>query len=90
MKEEIKKNVTESLLRGRDEQEIIREYDLSFEELYGQTDYFKGSTWAREKLKNYCKGCANGICFSWPLVDEKYCPVGGYKPSCPLQVGRSG
>ena len=70
---------------GSTEKDIAKALRLSIEVFYSKFDYQYGSEKSREYLKHYCGSCNNGICFEWPLMDEKYCPAHGYAPSCPLK-----
>ena len=70
---------------GSAEKDIAKALRLSIEVFYSKFDYQYGSEKSREYLKHYCGSCNNGICFEWPLMDEKYCPAHGYAPSCPLK-----
>jgi hypothetical protein len=73
-----------ALCAGADENALAAKEALSIQELYGVVG-FEDITVARTYLKHYCGGIANSLCFCWPFYDEKWCPVNGYEPDCPLR-----
>ena len=74
----------ELLQSGIYEAEIKRKYKIKSEELYATVAY-SNQQLARKLLKHFCLGCANDLCFCWPLREETPCPVRGYEPHCPLK-----
>ena len=82
-------NCLELIKNGSNEKDVAKALRLSIETFYSKFDFQYGSEQSRNTLKHYCGGCSNGICFAWPLMDEKYCPVHGYEPKCPLKKSKS-
>ena len=68
---------------GASEEALLSQYGIEYEELYAVIA-FRDQRYASEKLKNFCRGCANDLCFCWPGRDETPCPARGYEPHCPL------
>ncbi len=69
---------------GKPEEEIMEFYKIDHTELYAVTAYYDQKT-ASEKLKYFCNGCMNDLCFCWPFREETPCPARGYEPDCPLK-----
>ena len=69
---------------GKPEEEIMELYGIDHTELYAVTAFCDQKT-ASEKLKHFCGGCANDLCFFWPGRDEAPCLARGYEPDCPLK-----
>ena len=69
---------------GMTETDLILTYGIEIEELYAVVAYCN-QRFASEKLEHFCRGCANDLCFSWPMRDETPCPVRGYELKCPLK-----
>ena len=70
---------------GKPEDEIMELYGIDHMELYAVTAFYDQRT-ASEKLKHFCSGCVNDLCFIWPGRDEAPCPVRGYERDCPHKV----
>lgn len=79
----------ELLKAGTDEDTIVQQRGISYEELYAAVSFID-QPFARENLKNFCSGCANDICFCWPMREETPCFARGYEPHCPLKKSDEG
>ncbi len=77
-------NLIAALKQGLSEEEITKKYGIDYKELYAVVSYVD-QAFARETLKEYCSGCANDLCFCWPLREETPCLARGYEPLCPLK-----
>jgi len=68
---------------GITEEQLIQDENITYEELYAVIS-FENQQFAYDHLNHFCRGCFFDLCFFWPNVDEKSCPVRGYEPNCPL------
>ena len=71
--------------QGITEEELSKQLDVPVREIYGAIEYCFSHVVAKEILKHFCGGMANGQCFCWPLKEETYCDVYGYELECPLK-----
>ena len=71
------------IYEGVSEEQLIQDESITYEELYAVIAY-ENEKFACDHLDHFCRGCFNDLCFFWPGVDEKSCPVRGYEPNCPL------